>query len=157
MINGRIDKTNYLLFKYKESIHADVELICSPLVENLGIPGFGYKRIYPDGRYFSSSKCLAWEKVQAQHVYDNSLIWDGGAQLAKDKGPSPVPLLWPSQPNSDLTEFIYDQNGLTGISFAKYSPEVTEFWEFAGSNHNTFLRDFFTIMRFFKNSFSILI
>ena len=145
MYCGIIDKTNYTSFKYKEVIHDQIISICSPLTEGLSIPGFGYKQIYPDGRYFSWSRCLQWEQIQSQHVHHNSLSWEGGVQLsAKDNDTSPVPLLWPSQPNSDLTQLIHDQNGLTGISFAKYSPVVTEFWEFAGSNNNDFLRDFFT-------------
>ena len=153
-----IDRTNYQSFKYKESVHQDFLSICAPLRDLCGISGFSYKRLYPDGRYFSMSQCLVWEKFQSQYVHENDLTWDGGVQLVpKDNGLNPVPILWPQMPNSPLTHLIYAFDGLTGISFAKYSRDFTDYWEFAGSNNNSALRVFLpNITRSFNNSFDTL-
>ena len=131
------DKTNESAYKYQESVHDRVADICEPLNQYFGINVFIYTKVFFDGRYFVTSNQLKFSKFDLQYAIEDvglSNISDIHSTPLTARNSDPfgqvTPFLWPSVPNSQVSQALYDYGLWHGFTMAKMSPEWTEFWSF---------------------------
>jgi DNA-binding CsgD family transcriptional regulator len=130
-------------YKYCEENRNLIHDLCFPIKNYLGVENFFYSKIFYNGEYLYISNNLEWQRFYFERVHEFALVWPGETHIHTSSLKGFVPVLWPENPTTKLTQCVYDFGLWNGFHFFREGDGYREFWRFCGCNSDTHLRQFY--------------
>lgn len=144
MTFSEVDDRNLSAYQYSLANFEQFSAICQPLVNHLQVKHFSYIKMFPDSSYLHFSTEPSWQKFYYENILHTSIILDGESLIKEpDVEGGLIQTFWPIEPNSQLTQAVYDYGFWGGLIFTKFSADHTERWVFSSNRSESKLIGFY--------------